>query len=253
MLSIMIVIMDPVNESIFFPQFNDLPSEMKEHIIRQRPELISAFFLVNRELHQLSARLYLEEALITDLSHREILTYQEMKPLMVGNIKVQERTTTYAEKKVDRHIYIRLSDGISANKYGHIHTCIQFDNNLSGSTTQCVNHVESVEINRLYNYDYMTHYQILKKRLGCIRISPSYARDHILSDLDDWYQDTDANMMIFYQFLYMNAFIFNIPQSPNEIFIMRGTTYTITDLREMLKVEIPRLYKEIRTAILKLD
>lgn len=238
-----------MNDGSYFPQFNDLPPEIKEHIIRQRPKLIPAFSLVNRELHQLSGRLYLTKIGGRSLQYHEIAQYRKMSPLILGT-----HNHTYHSMErglVHVNLYKRECNMSSPN----ISVIMDFDD--SYIKFQRYHHDESP--NDYYNYDkyeydYLTQYHILSKRLSCVHLHPSYAKDYILHYLDRWYQtltDESDDRMSFYLFLWMNAHVFQIPLYPRDILSLNR--YNVDDMLRIVNDEIARLYMAIRDAIMKLN
>lgn len=241
--------------TICFPQFNDLPPEIKEHIIRQRTELIPAFSMVNHDLHELSKRLYLEEVAEQYPLYHELLAYKMTYPLMLGSLVHQIHVTNTKEKRT-LNVYTK--------ERHHNYKCIRietlFDNVFSDCTTSVItNTVTPDDIIIDAEYDYLTLYRILKKRLSCVRLQATYVKDYILRDLDEYFKDYfkdppngQYDNIILYLFLYLNAYIFNIYPSPIEISTLIERN-KMNDISMILNVEIPRLYIAIREAIMKLD
>lgn len=244
---------DSPNETTCFPQFNELPPEIKEHIIRQRPKLILAFSLVNKELHQLCESLYLKKVGRRSIRSHEIAKYRETNPLIFGSHNHVYNSMTAGE--VNASVCIRRPGYVSFHEnynYWHINVKMEFDSrSLSFST-----HYDNVSnvINDMFLYDYMTQYHILSKRLSCVRLNPTYAKDYILRYFDRWYQsctDDAEDKMSYYLIMWINANVFHITPPPKEIFNLK-----FISIDEMLKVadeETERLHTAIRKAIMKLD
>lgn len=237
-----------------FPQFNDLPPEIKEHIISQRRMLIPAFSLVNRELHELSKHLYLRKVGTRSFRYHEVATYLGTKPLIFGTHVHICHTRTNAEIKAN--VYIWRPDNINhPNGYWNIGGTMEtngFDAVFRPHCHYALDDAIDDLFYYLFYYDYLTQYHILSKRHSCVRLRPSYAKDYILHYFDRWYRrlgDENEDRISFYQILWMNAYVFNIIPAPKYTFNQESDE----DILAIINIEIPRLYTAIRKAILKLD
>lgn len=235
------------NESICFPQFNDLPPEIKENIICQRPKLIPAFSLVNQELHHLSSRLYLEKVCKRSLRNHEIRAYIRTNPMRFGThvhsyhsmTSGQAIANVYRRRFREDNIVVMMNfkkSSLSFRKYYH-------------DDIPSYNSLDNV-----FEYDYLMQYHILSKRLSCVRLNPSYAKDYILHYLDRWYRtitDEPDDQISFYLFLWMNAHVLQITPPPRETFSLGLPDDD--SLLDATREETARLYTAIRDAITKLD
>ena len=250
--------MEAPEEHLDIAQFNALPDELKEHIIRFRPDIITKLTRVNRNFYDLSIRPYLEKLCQLRTQNRELQEYIATQPLILGHhycfsgaytdYEIECATTVYIRRPQNDYIFVDLRSGINFSPLG---LEISKGGGIAGG----------IAVSDNEELDLITQYNILRNRLGCVHRHATYAKEYILRNLDDRYHTVmetrnvnfDRNVtsqISLFQMLWMNSYSFNISPS---ISFPTGDIQDIPAFMNKINKEIIRLYTAIRKAVIRLD
>jgi hypothetical protein len=228
-------------------RFNDLPFELQEHIISQKPELIQLFSRLNPVYNEL-----LKPDLFKNVCNRDFSQSESNEAYF------KQLTSAYLFQSVygpdDFLLILEVRVRNIFNERNTILTVVKYTNgNVIFSDK-----VDDDYQNFRYTMDSLSRYNMLSNRLNCMSINPNFAKYNTINDLNDIidvYEDAlddDSHFLIFYIFnLYMtclmNVYVFNIIVD-FDITLLEDITNNLTLIRQ----DINRMLKLISDKILLL-
>lgn len=214
-------------------RFNELPYELQEHIISQRPELIRTFYQTNPDYNSLLVHDLSKIVCNKPISEKEY-EEAEFKQLTTANLYHGLYSTHNFILILEIQVKNIFNDKIKIlNAVKYKNGSVEFSDTIDG------NYEEFSSVT-----DSLLNYTILKNRLSCIRLNPNYAKDSTienLNDILDVYQnsyETQDEMHTFYLFnLYMmcvmNTYVYNIPYN-FDITLLENASGNLSLIRQQI-------------------
>ena len=229
--------------------FLDLPLEIQQQVILERPDLLKMFSRVNYDYHELLERSMVNEFCNQPISEHEFLYIEDFQPI---------RGTLYKKfigKNVNNLLIIDQSNLINGKKTTMIEIIVDDPIHIQTIPPQLHQAKKEYYHDDLVFYDYLSLYNIWTNRINCMKDS-NYAKSRTLSRLDNQEKVYAVNknrkmnldyknfISCIYISLIMNKYIFNIID-PSKITKLMDIEANIDDIKH----DIEYLFKTLREII----
>lgn len=234
----------------FESQFFNLPLELQENILKQRPELISRFSQISKEYNELMLPAWYNEFCMLPPTNKEIINYINSQPKYIGLV-----LDDYGLRVLNlrNNFLIGIRDDVTGIYKYHSY---YFDNSQFVDEPITLNLDTSTIVNLIaISFDLVTQYNILVQRTPCIRYRPNYKNEfvkrYIMGRFDRATTDLDLNdsigLEIMVEYLFFQGVFLNL----TDINLYFDTFDVETDITQ-LKPRVIEYYNQIRNKLLNL-
>ena len=164
-------------------------------------------------------------------NNQEIIKYINTKPKKIGIIILTEYEDEdgfksevifghFTRQFLNKNVYSGESNVFAVNVDGHNGDHYVINYNEIWGTPSIDKLIEYVNSGYILNYDLLTIYNIYNNRKDCTNVNKNYARNKVLSRLDEIIpdeQDSLYKIYFCYEYLLLNCFIFGIDQDFEEL------------------------------------
>lgn len=192
--------------------FKQLPIELQQEILSQKPELIPIFFQLNPKYSDLFKSQLLSQICSRPRSEDEI-NKASSRQRITGRLYQDEPFEDFFTITME----IKVKDVLDNERI--IFNVIQYDDGVIRILSNPVG-----DINTIVYDDLLSYYNVMKNRLNCMNINPNFAKDYILNRFKNRYirnyqeriksnntdQTLEYRVIGLYLALLMNIYVFNI-------------------------------------------
>ena len=246
--------------SNFNTQFTDLPPDMQREILGLDINTLIDTMSLSKETYRIIAPMLSKKLCQLPITSTEMLKYlqdlqgsRELFATMHVNVPNRDNYCPHWEKITLASIYQKNNSNYNQKTYNiypdHIIVYDQQNTNISYKYAVLYDFKRS---NHLPDLDVKSLYEIYRKRLGCVKLDPTYGKDYVHNIFHDFIDrfnnDDDYSKMILYIYLLLNLQTLEIDFSENPRLIS-GRTYQIDQFIDQITMDIPIMIKLIDQAI----
>ena len=236
-------------EELDYDLFLDLPLEIQQQIILERPDLLRMFSRVTNDYHELLERPMVEEFCNQPISEHELLYIEDFQPIRGLLYK------KYIGKNINHLLVIDQENLINGKTTTMIEMIVSHTIHIQTIPPQLHQAKKEYYDDAHGFYDYLSLYNTWTNRLNCMKDS-NYAKNRTFTRLDNqeeiYNENKNRKMNLAYKNficsiyinLIMNKYVFNIID-PSKITKLMEIETNIDDIKH----DIEYLFKTLREII----